>query len=183
MSIQAPDQAELEAHAGSPQHTADSATRRSTSREETRQGHTKGGEINRAGLVHLRAPGGRFQRASSLLQLRDDEPGIAWPGHWSMPGGGAEAGETPRETILRELREETHIVPDVIEEVVVTAYEKGKTPPHVFVTLWDGAEHELVLGEGQDLRLFPLNALPEPMPPHVRHYIEQLAQHLIPPSP
>ncbi|WP_019070642.1 NUDIX domain-containing protein [Streptomyces hokutonensis] len=122
-------------------------------------------------------------RREVLLQLRDDKPDIAWPGHWSMPGGGPEAGETPRETILRELREETRIVPDVIEEVAVTAYEKDKTPPHVFVTLWEGAENELVLGEGQDLRLFPLNALPEPMPPHVRHYIEQLAQRPNSPNP
>ncbi|MFJ6898203.1 NUDIX domain-containing protein [Streptomyces hokutonensis] len=122
-------------------------------------------------------------RQEVLLQLRDDKTGIAWPGHWSMPGGGAEADETPRETILRELREETGIVAVVIEEVAVTAYEAGKTPPHVFVMVWDGNEDELVLGEGQELRLFPLDALPEPMPPHVRHYIKQLAQRLLSPHP
>ncbi|MFJ9901170.1 NUDIX domain-containing protein [Streptomyces sp. NPDC091280] len=122
-------------------------------------------------------------RREVLLQLRDDKPGIAWPGHWSMPGGGAEPGETPHGTILRELREETGIVPEAIDEVAVTAYEKDKTPPHVFITLWNGAENELVLGEGQELRLFPLSTLPEPMPPHVRHYVEQLARHLISPTP
>ncbi|MEU9456686.1 NUDIX domain-containing protein [Streptomyces sp. NPDC048277] len=117
-------------------------------------------------------------RGEVLLQLRDDKADIGWPGHWSLPGGGAEAGETPRETILRELREETGLFPEAIEEVAVTAYATGKTPPHVFVTIWDGAAHELVLGEGQDLRLFPLSALPEPMPPHVRHYVEQFAHGL-----
>ncbi|MDO0936505.1 hypothetical protein QQY66_34160 [Streptomyces sp. DG2A-72] len=48
----------------------------------------------------------------------------------------------------------------------------------MFVVEWDGAENELVLGEGQALRLFPLDALPEPMPPHVRHYVEQLTRRL-----
>ncbi|WP_234381827.1 NUDIX domain-containing protein [Streptomyces dysideae] len=100
-----------------------------------------------------------------------------------MPGDGAEADETPLETILRELLEETGVVPDAIEEAAVTAYEKGKTPPHVFVAAWDGAADELLLGEGQDLRLFPLDALPDPMPPHVRHYVEQLARRLPPRSP
>ncbi|MEV7886944.1 NUDIX domain-containing protein [Streptomyces sp. NPDC088357] len=120
-------------------------------------------------------------RHEVVLQLRDEKAGIAWPGHWSLPGGGTEADETPLETILRELLEETGIVPEAIEEVRVTTYEKGKTPPHLFAVSWDGTESELVLGEGQALRLFPLDALPEPMPPHVRHYIEQLAPRLPPP--
>ncbi|MFF0201872.1 NUDIX domain-containing protein [Streptomyces sp. NPDC005017] len=122
-------------------------------------------------------------RHEVVLQLRDDKAGIGWPGHWSLPGGGREADETPLETILRELLEETGIVPDIIEEAAVTAYENGKTPPHVFVAAWDGAENELVLGEGEDLRLFPLDTLPEPMPPHVRHYVEQLVRRLRPRRP
>ncbi|MEU1477153.1 NUDIX domain-containing protein [Streptomyces sp. NPDC005760] len=60
-------------------------------------------------------------RREVVLQLRDDKAHIAWPGHWSLPGGGAEAGETPLETILRELLEETGIVPDAIAEAAVTA--------------------------------------------------------------
>ncbi|MER6952538.1 NUDIX domain-containing protein [Streptomyces sp. NPDC000618] len=119
-------------------------------------------------------------RREVVLQLRDDKAGIGWPGRWSLPGGGREADETPLETVLRKLLEETGIVPTVIEEVAVTAYEEGKTPPHVFAAVWDGTESELVLGEGQALRLFPLDALPEPMPPHVRHYVEQLALRLPP---
>ncbi|MGQ4475712.1 NUDIX domain-containing protein [Streptomyces sp. SAS_276] len=122
-------------------------------------------------------------RREVLLQLRDDKADIAWPGHWSMPGGGTEADETPRETILRELREETGMVAVAIKEVTVTAYEEGKTTPHVFVMIWDGTENDLILGEGQALRLFPLDALPKPMPPHVRHYVEQLAQRPLSPNP
>ncbi|WP_217556391.1 NUDIX domain-containing protein [Streptomyces sp. GbtcB6] len=120
-------------------------------------------------------------RRGVVLQLRDEKAGIGWPGHWSMPGGGSEADETPMETVLRELFEETGIVPEAIEEVTVTPYQEGRTPPHVFAVVWDGSDSEFVLGEGQALRLFPVDALPEPMPPHVRHYIEQLALRLPPP--
>ncbi|MTH35490.1 NUDIX domain-containing protein [Paracoccus limosus] len=41
-----------------------------------------------------------------LTALRDDYSWIPWPGHWDLPGGGAEPGETPVQCALRELREE-----------------------------------------------------------------------------
>ncbi len=79
------------------------------------------------------------------------------------------------DTVLRELKEETGITPDTIEEVTVAAYEPGKTAPHVFLGSWEGAARELVVGEGQKLRLTDVGQLPEKMPPHIRHYILQLA--------
>ncbi|EPH46468.1 putative 8-oxo-dGTP diphosphatase [Streptomyces aurantiacus JA 4570] len=113
-------------------------------------------------------------RQEIILQHRDDKPEICWPGYWSLPGGGAEPGETPMDTVLREIKEETGVVPDEIAEVPVTPYEPAKNPPHVFLGSWDGAEQDLVLGEGQALRLFPMSQLPQKMPPHIRHYIDQL---------
>ena len=44
---------------------------------------------------------GRF-----LMQLRDDVEGVASRGKWSLFGGHRNYGETEREAILRELREE-----------------------------------------------------------------------------
>ena len=41
-----------------------------------------------------------------LVTLRDDFPNIPWPGHWDFVGGGREGGESPRETLIREAREE-----------------------------------------------------------------------------
>lgn len=41
-----------------------------------------------------------------LLHLRDDIDGIAWPGYWSVLGGGCDPGEHPDQTIVRELDEE-----------------------------------------------------------------------------
>lgn len=41
----------------------------------------------------------------AVFLFRYDNPGAGV--HWAMPGGGLDAGETPREGALRELREET----------------------------------------------------------------------------
>lgn len=41
-----------------------------------------------------------------LMQLRDDKPGIVYPGRWGFFGGGIEVGEDPIESAKRELHEE-----------------------------------------------------------------------------
>ncbi|OYX25915.1 MAG: hypothetical protein B7Z10_04830 [Rhodobacterales bacterium 32-66-7] len=41
-----------------------------------------------------------------LTYLRDDLPGLPWPGHWDLPGGGREGGEGPMACLLREVQEE-----------------------------------------------------------------------------
>jgi len=58
----------------------------------------------RGALVLARDAHGR-----ALMQLRDDFPGVAGPGMWSLFGGGVEAGESLLEAALREFAEETGI--------------------------------------------------------------------------
>lgn len=41
-----------------------------------------------------------------LTYLRDDRPGLPWPGFWDLPGGGRERRESPEDCLLRELHEE-----------------------------------------------------------------------------
>jgi 8-oxo-dGTP diphosphatase len=41
-----------------------------------------------------------------LMQLRDDIPGIIYPGHWGFFGGHLEANETPEQAVRREVLEE-----------------------------------------------------------------------------
>jgi 8-oxo-dGTP diphosphatase len=51
-----------------------------------------------------------------LTMMRDDKPGIPFPGMLDLPGGGREGEETPVETVVRETFEEFGLVidPDAI---------------------------------------------------------------------
>ncbi len=51
-----------------------------------------------------------FLGQNLLVIQRDDRPGIPYPGHWDLPGGGREAGETPVACALRETREEVGLL-------------------------------------------------------------------------
>src|ERR1700680_1541781 len=45
-------------------------------------------------------------REHYLLQLRDQKPGIFYPGHWGLFGGATEPGEPPEAAGAREIKEE-----------------------------------------------------------------------------
>lgn len=48
-----------------------------------------------------------------VIQLRDDKPGLLFPAHWATLGGAIESGETPDESMKRELAEEIEPAPPV----------------------------------------------------------------------
>ena len=48
-------------------------------------------------------------RERYLMQLRDDVPGIWYPGHWGLFGGAVDAGEDEIAALRRELREELEL--------------------------------------------------------------------------
>ncbi len=56
-----------------------------------------------------------------LLYLRDNKPGIPFPGYWDLIGGHIEEGETPEEALVREVREELDI--DLKEYTFYKKYE------------------------------------------------------------
>ncbi len=69
-------------------------------------------------------------------------PGTFYPGYWEFPGGKVEPGETPRDALVRELREELGIevieaTPWIVREHV---YAHAHVRLHFFrVTQWRGA--------------------------------------------
>jgi 8-oxo-dGTP pyrophosphatase MutT (NUDIX family) len=52
-----------------------------------------------------------YQNNRFLMQLREDKPGIAYPGCWAFFGGHLEPGELPAEGMRRELIEEIGYAP------------------------------------------------------------------------
>ncbi|MFE7707786.1 NUDIX domain-containing protein [Streptomyces sp. NPDC057486] len=106
-----------------------------------------------------------------LLQLRDDIPGIAHPGFWGFPGGSLEPGEEPLAAIKRELREETGMRVQVARPLfeLIDALEDGGNGKllTVFHIHHSGSVRDLVVGEGRELRFFPLTGLPARVPAHV----------------
>ncbi|MFD3686490.1 NUDIX domain-containing protein [Nocardiopsis sp. NPDC058631] len=119
-------------------------------------------------------------RGELLLHLRDDIEHIAWPGHWSVLGGGCDPGEDPRTAIVRELREEAGLeVDDPTALFDVTDVHGSGQLLTVFLATWEGDAATLPLGEGVELRWFAPGDLARlTMPPFIRRALERyLADH------
>jgi len=86
-----------------------------------------------------------------LLQLRDDIPGIRYPGHWGLFGGHLETGETPDVAIERELFEEIDYVPPQLYKF--GRYCDAQVIRHVYYAPLTVEVNTLVLKEGWDLKL------------------------------
>jgi putative (di)nucleoside polyphosphate hydrolase len=64
---------------------------------------------------------------------------IDTPGAWQMPQGGIDRGESPRAAALRELREETGVVPDLVTVEAETAgWVRYDLPPELLGKVWKG---------------------------------------------
>lgn len=86
-----------------------------------------------------------------LLQLRDDIPGIFYPGHWALFGGHIESGESPDVAMRRELLEEIGYAPATLTQFGL--YEDTQVIRYVYQGELGVALSQLVLQEGWDMAL------------------------------
>lgn len=108
-----------------------------------------------------------------LLQHRADN------GHWALPGGHIEIGESVAAAARREVEEETGLLVRPRRIIGVYSdpanhqfarYPDGRTVHFINVTLECALEGGSLRGshEGQDVRFFPPDALPRPILPSHR---------------
>src|SRR6185295_20197815 len=62
-----------------------------------------------------------------LLERRPDDAKVT-PGVWDIPGGHVEPGETPEQTLVRELREELGIEAEVFRLGIVQDEQSPRVP-------------------------------------------------------
>jgi 8-oxo-dGTP diphosphatase len=107
-----------------------------------------------------------FPQNKILLVKRDTVP---FKGYWALPGGRMDTGETVEQTIVREVKEETGL--DVKITRKIGAYrEQGVKDnveydyyPTCFLVEKVGGEIKKQESEIQEINLFALSDLPEPL--------------------
>lgn len=95
-----------------------------------------------------------------LMQLRDQKPGIFYPGHWGLFGGAVDPGESAEHTLRRELKEELGLQVQTIRYFTEFTFDfsfggLGRFARKFFEVRVDNAVIEqLVLGEGAAMQVF-----------------------------
>lgn len=98
-----------------------------------------------------------YQNQQFLMQLRDDIPGILYPGHWGFFGGHLDPGETPAIAIQRELLEEIGYAPAGLTPF--RQYADERVVRHVFHAALPVPLSALQLNEGWDMGLFTIEEI------------------------
>lgn len=93
-----------------------------------------------------------YQNDQFLLQLRDNIPGIFFPGYWAFFGGHLEPGEDPFTAVYRELEEEIGYKAPHLE--LFERYEAEQVVRNVFHGPLVVPIETLQLNEGWDLGLW-----------------------------
>lgn len=93
-----------------------------------------------------------------LLLLRDDKPEIPYPNQWDIPGGRIEKGESPIETIRREMFEELGL--QLYSDFqLFKVYKNDNLTDFIFWKRINLNPAEITLNEGQKLKYFNLEEI------------------------
>ncbi|MEX0805378.1 MAG: NUDIX domain-containing protein [Candidatus Binatia bacterium] len=96
-----------------------------------------------------------FDRGGRLLvYLRDDKPDIPFPNHWDFFGGHLEEGESPKQALVREVKEEIGVELRQWNFFRLYNCTRGDVYPNIKYIYWariDKLPVELTLNEGQRL--------------------------------
>ncbi|MDO8498742.1 MAG: NUDIX domain-containing protein [bacterium] len=112
-----------------------------------------------------------------LFLLRDNKPEITYPNCWSLLGGGGEEGETPEETLLRELKEEANLEPQNFQLL----FKFSDREKYLYIVYLENEEvKKIKLGdEGQKLDFFTLDELDTiPLTLGLNKYLERFKPFL-----
>ena len=95
-----------------------------------------------------------------LLQQRDNQPGIWYPGFWGLFGGAIDPGETPQTALRRELFEELHFIPQTLKYFTqigfdLRGFNAGIRLRYFYeVSIEEKTIPSLQLNEGKAMKLF-----------------------------
>jgi len=98
-------------------------------------------------------------RGQVLLQQRDDNPAIRYPGHWSLFGGTIEDGESAVTAVAREVHEEIDFA--MKNFGLFREFVQNNKREFAFVGEISAELNELTLNEGQGMNVFYPSQLPE----------------------
>ncbi len=99
-----------------------------------------------------------------LLCMRDNKPGIPFPRHWDLIGGHIEEGETPKEALVREVKEELNY--DLKDYKFFRKYEyvEGDAYPnikYIYYGKFNVPIDKITLLEGEYPRYFKREEIPD----------------------
>lgn len=100
-----------------------------------------------------------------LMQLRDQKSGIFYPGHWGVFGGAIDQGETPEQSLSRELTEELGLKATRVTYFTEFTFDFGFnglghfTRRYFEVPVERNVINSLVLGEGSAFKVFSAHEL------------------------
>ena len=106
-------------------------------------------------------------RRKFLLQKRDANPDVIYGGYWGLFGGAIESGESPKEAVVREVREEINIVidPSWLTELAYAPLGQNNGRMISRFYFYDAIDERkaknIRLTEGEDFAFFDLNELGE----------------------